>query len=241
LRDVWLSYEQDGTYALKGINLRIRQGERLGIIGLTGSGKTSLINLLLGFYKPTKGEILIGGRPLDTYSLASVRKAIGIVSQDVYIFSRPIRENLFASLDTQALPGDADRLVAGLFPEGTERAVAEHGLNLSEGEKQLIAIGRMITYNPRYVILDEATSRIDPFLEEKVKTIMEKNFSSATWLVIAHRISTMTEMDRIIVIHNGELVEEGKHAELLVKGGIYAHLYRIYSERSGYEETDAPL
>ena len=110
--------------------------------------------------------------------------------------------------------------------------VAEDGLNLSEGEKQLIAIGRVITYRPRYVILDEATSRIDRYLEEKVRQIVADEFASATWLVIAHRISTMAEMDRIIVIHDGELVEEGSHEQLLRKGGIYRNLYDIY-QRGG--------
>lgn len=236
LRDVWLSYDTDGSYALKGINLKIREGERIGIVGLTGSGKTSLINLLLGFYKPTRGEILIGGRPLDAYSLEALRRAFGIVSQDVHIFSRTLRENLFAA-EGEALPTDLDRLVSGFFPEGADKAISEDGLNLSEGEKQLIAIGRMIAYRPRYMILDEATSRIDPYLEEQVRAIMESQFSPATWLVIAHRISTMVEMDRIIVIHNGELTEEGKHQELLEKGGIYSHLYDIYVNGSAYDNS----
>jgi ABC-type multidrug transport system fused ATPase/permease subunit len=237
LRDVWLSYDGDDVYALKGVNLRIREGEKIGIVGLTGSGKTSLINLLLGFYRPTKGEIRIGDRPLADYSLAGIRKAFGIVSQDVFIFPRTIRENLFASADETLHPG-LDRLIQGFSQEGAGKVIAEDGLNLSEGEKQLIALGRMITYRPRYVILDEATSRIDRYLEAKVKDIMEDEFSSATWLVIAHRISTMAQMDRIIVIHNGELVEEGNHAQLLEKGGIYRHLYDIYQASGNHTSPE---
>ncbi len=231
LRDVWLSYGSDGLYALKGINLRIREGEKLGIVGLTGSGKTSLINLLLGFYLPSRGEVRIGGRPLAQYSLESIRKAFGVVSQDVYIFPRTIRENLF-SAGGEVHPR-IDRLIRAFSDEGADKLIAEEGRNLSEGEKQLIAIGRMIAYRPRYIILDEATSRIDRYLEEEVGGIIEDEFRAATRLVIAHRISTMVGMDRIIVIHNGELVEEGGHAELLEKKGVYHHLYDIYRSEGG--------
>jgi ATP-binding cassette subfamily B protein len=228
LRDVWLSYDRDDVYALRHINLKVKEGERIGIVGLTGSGKTSLINLLLGFYRPTKGEVFVGGRPLTDYSPDSIRRAFGIVSQDVYIFPRTIRENLFAP--GEALNPDLDRLIRGFSERGPEKVVAEEGQNLSEGEKQLIAIGRIIAYRPRYLILDEATSRIDRLLEARVRAIVEGEFRTATWLVIAHRISTMVEMDRIIVIHNGEVAEEGSHGDLLERRGIYHHLYDIYRE-----------
>jgi ABC-type multidrug transport system fused ATPase/permease subunit len=209
----------------------VKEGERIGIVGLTGSGKTSLINLLLGFYRPTRGEIYLGGRRLADYSLDGIRKAFGIVSQDVFIFPRTIRENLFAR--EGAIDPAVNRLMEGFLKEGgVQRMIAEDGLNLSEGEKQLIAIGRVIAYRPRYLILDEATSRVDRYLEEKVKTIMAEEFPRATWLVIAHRISTMAEMDRIIVIHDGEVTEEGSHEQLLEKGGIYRNLYDIY-QRGG--------
>ena len=231
LKDVWLSYDGSETYALKRVTLKVREGERIGIVGLTGSGKTSLINLLLGFYRPTKGEIYLGGRPLTDYSLEGIRKAFGIVSQDVFIFPRTVRENLFVG--ESAIDPAVDSLMEGFLKEGgLQKMIAEDGLNLSEGEKQLIAIGRVVGYRPRYLILDEATSRVDRYLEEKVKEIMTEEFSSATWLVIAHRISTMAEMDRIIVIHDGELAEEGSHGELLEKGGIYRNLYDIY-QRGG--------
>jgi len=231
LKDVWLSYDSSETYALKRVTLTVREGERIGIVGLTGSGKTSLINLLLGFYRPTRGEIYLGGRPLTDYSLEGIRKAFGIVSQDVFIFPRTVRENLFAG--EGAIDPAVERLMEGFLKEGGgQRMIAEDGLNLSEGEKQLIAIGRVIGYRPRYLILDEATSRVDRYIEEKVREVMAGEFSSSTWLVIAHRISTMAEMDRIIVIHDGELVEEGSHGELLEKGGIYRNLYDIY-QRGG--------
>ena len=231
LRDVWLSYDGNETYALKHVFLKVKEGERIGIVGLTGSGKTSLINLLLGFYHPTRGEIYLGGLPLADYSLDGIRKAFGIVSQDVFIFPRTIRENLFAG--EGAIDPAVSRLMEGFLREGgVQRMIAEDGLNLSEGEKQLIAISRVIAYRPRYLILDEATSRVDRYLEEKVKTIMAEEFPRATWLVIAHRISTMAEMDRIIVIHDGEVTEEGSHEQLLEKGGIYRNLYDIY-QRGG--------
>ena len=231
LKDVWLSYEQDDVYALKRINLTIREGERVGIIGLTGSGKTSLINLLLGFYKPTKGEIGIGGKPMERYSLESIRKAFGIVSQDVFIFPRSVRENLFID-DESSLPRELGFILKGFSSdEGLNKAIAEDGVNLSEGEKQLISIGRVMAYKPRYLILDEATSRIDPYLEGRIEEALNKNFSSTTWVVIAHSMAFMAEMDRIVVIHDGQLAEVGTHTQLLANGGIYNHLYTIYANR----------
>ncbi|HUJ88650.1 MAG TPA: ABC transporter ATP-binding protein [Syntrophorhabdales bacterium] len=230
LKDVWLSYEQDDLYALKRINLTIKEGERVGIIGLTGSGKTSLINLLLGFYKPSKGQIDIGGKPMECYSLGAIRKAFGIVSQDVFIFPRTVRENLFID-DENSLPKDLGLALKGFFEEGLNKAVAEDGVNLSEGEKQLISIGRVIAYKPRYLILDEATSRVDPYLEGRIKEALNKDFSSTTWITIAHSMATMAEMDRIFVIHDGQLAEVGTHAQLLANGGIYSHLYTIYANR----------
>lgn len=230
LKNVWLSYEQDDVYALKRINLTIKEGERVGIIGLTGSGKTSLINLLLGFYKPSKGQIDIGGKPMERYSLGAIRKAFGIVSQDVFIFPRTVRENLFID-DENSLPKELGLALKGFFEEGLNKAIAEDGVNLSEGEKQLISIGRVIAYKPRYLILDEATSRVDPYLEGRIKEALNKDFSSTTWITIAHSMATMAEMDRIFVIHDGQLAEVGTHAQLLANGGIYSHLYTIYANR----------
>jgi ATP-binding cassette, subfamily B, multidrug efflux pump len=237
LKDVWLSYEQDDVYALKRINLTIKEGERVGIVGLTGSGKTSLINLLLGFYKPSKGQIDIGGKPMERYSLGAIRKAFGIVSQDVFVFPRTVRENLFID-DESSLPEELELALKGFFDEGLNKAIAEDGVNLSEGEKQLISIGRVMAYKPRYLILDEATSRVDPYLEGRIKEALNKGFPSTTWIIIAHSMATMAEMDRIVVIHDGQLAESGTHAQLLANGGIYNHLYTIYAnrkDREGYE------
>ena len=235
LRDVWLSYDENETYALKGVTLTIREGERIGIVGLTGSGKTSLINLLLGFYRPTKGEVYLGGRPLTDYSLEGIRRAFGIVSQDVFIFPRTIKENLFADPGRRSI-----RPWAGSYrvsrEEGAAREIAEDGLNLSEGEKQLIAIGRVITYRPRYVILDEATSRIDRYLEEKVKGIMAEEFCSADVACHSAQVSTMAQMDRIIVIHDGELDEVGTHEQLSERGGTTA-ISTISTGGAGNYET----
>jgi len=232
-RDVWLSYDEDDVYALRHVNLRIREGERIGIVGLTGSGKTSLINLLLGFYKPTRGEILIGGKPMKEYTTESIRRGFGIVAQDVFIFPRSIRENLF--LDEETAVPESLAAVQTFFEEGLRKEVSEDGVNLSEGEKQLVSIGRVMTYRPRYLILDEATSRIDPYLEATIKEALQKDFPSTTWIIIAHSLATMAEMDRVVVIHDGALVEEGTHTQLLAAGGIYSHLYSINMSRKGYE------
>jgi ATP-binding cassette, subfamily B, multidrug efflux pump len=242
LKDVWLSYEQDDVYALKGVSLTIREGERIGIVGLTGSGKTSLINLLLGFYKPTKGGIYIGGKPMVDYALETIRKAFGIVSQDVFVFPRTVRENLFVDYEG-SLPEELGRVMKGFSEDGLNKAVAEDGVNLSEGEKQLISIGRVMAYKPRYLILDEATSRVDPYLEACIKQALDKDFASTTWIVIAHSMATMTEMDRIIVIHDGQLVETGTHTQLLASGGIYSHLYAIYAGRGArrQDQSEGPV
>lgn len=232
-RDVWLSYDEDAVYALKHVNLRIREGERIGIVGLTGSGKTSLINLLLGFYKPTRGEILVGGKPMEAYAIEAIRRAFGIVAQDVFVFPRSIRENLF--LDEETEVPESLAAVQTFFEEGLRKQVSEDGVNLSEGEKQLVSIGRVMTYRPRYLILDEATSRIDPYLEATIKETLQKDFSSTTWIIIAHSLAAMAEMDRVVVIHDGRLVEEGTHTQLLAAGGVYSHLYSINTGRKGYE------
>ena len=234
-RDDWLSYEQDDVYALKKVNLAIREGERIGIIGLTGSGKTSLINLLLRFYKPTMGDILIGGKSMSDYSIEGIRRAFGIVSQDVFIFPRTVKENLFVD-DESALPDDLRMTVQGFFEEGFNKTIAEDGVNLSEGEKQMVSFGRVIAYKPRYLILDEATSRVDPYLQALIKEALSKDFSSTTWIIIAHSMATMAEMDRVVVIHDGELAEEGTHEQLLANGGIYSHLYSIYRSGKGHED-----
>lgn len=235
LKDVWLSYEKDDVYALKGISLAIKEGERVGVVGLTGSGKTSLINLLLGFYKPTKGEISIGGKGMEHYSLGAIRKAFGIVSQDVFIFPRTIRENLFMAGE-EAPARELSPILNGFCGEDLHKTIAEDGVNLSEGEKQLISIGRVLAYKPRYLILDEATSRIDPYLEARVRQALNNDFPSATWIVIAHSMATMAEMDRIFVIHDGRIAESGTHGQLMDEGGIYSHLYSIYAGRHSAEK-----
>ena len=233
-RDVWLSYDGE-SFALEGINLTIREGEKVGIVGLTGSGKTSLINLLLGFYRPVRGEIRIGGRPIEEFSVDARRKAFGIVSQDIYIFPRTLRENLFLEDKDRPPEGLAD-IPGTLFQDGLEKVVSEDGLNLSEGEKQIISLGRLMTYNPPYIILDEATSRIDPFLEGKIRGVLENQFSSSTWIVIAHKLNQIPTLNKIIVIYEGKLVEQGSHDELLKENGFYSHLYTMHLKRSGYED-----
>ena len=232
-KDVWLSYD-DESFALKGINLTIGAGEKVGVVGLTGSGKTSLINLLLGFYRPSRGEIRIGGRGIEEYSPDVLRKAFGIVSQDVYVFPRTLEENLLLG-DNHSLPEELAPIAGGLFGRGLEKVVSEDGINFSEGEKQVISLGRLMTCRPSYIILDEATSKIDTCLERGISNILEGQFYSCTWIIIAHTLHSIQKLNRIIVIHEGQLVEEGSHEELLQRNGLYGHLFGITLERREYE------
>jgi ATP-binding cassette subfamily B protein len=172
---------------------------------------------------------------MNDHSVEGIRRAFGIVSQDVFIFPRTVKENLFVD-DERALPEDLRVTVAGFSEEGLDKIVAEDGANLSEGEKQLVSIGRVLAYKPRYLILDEATSRVDPYVQALIRQTVNRDFASLTWIIIAHSMATMAEMDRVVVIHDGELAEEGTHEQLLASGGIYSHLYSIYKSGKGHED-----
>ena len=231
--NVWLAYTAD-EWVLKDVSFKIKPGEKIALVGHTGSGKTSIVNLILGMYPYQKGHIRIDGKDLDQYSLADIRSNVGIVQQDVFIFSGNISENIALNNDKLSLEEivqvakyvNADKFISKLH-EGYTEPVMERGATLSTGQRQLIAFARVLAYNPSIFILDEATSNIDTETEILIQDALEKIIEKRTSIMIAHRLSTIQHVDRILVLHKGELVEEGSHFDLLDKKGLYYDLYRL--------------
>lgn len=232
-QNVWLAYNP-GEWVLKDISFKIKPGEKIALVGHTGSGKTSIVSLLLGFYPYQKGRILLDGKPLDSHALADIRSNIGIVQQDVFIFSGNIKENIALTNDDLtdeeilevATYVNADKFIQKL-PSKYEEPVMERGATLSTGQRQLLAFARVLAYDPSIFILDEATSNIDTETEILIQDALEKLIKDRTSIMIAHRLSTIQHVDRILVLHKGEIVEEGSHFDLLDKKGLYYDLYRL--------------
>jgi ATP-binding cassette subfamily B protein len=236
--NVWFAYNED-DYVLKDISFKINPGETVAIVGHTGAGKTSIINILTRFYDITKGEILIDGVNIDTINKRELRKHISIVLQDVFLFSGDIKTNI--NLDNKDISDEqikdaagivgADKFIDELSNKYNEE-VKERGATLSVGQKQLISFARALAYDPKILILDEATSSIDTETEHLIKKAIEKLLVGRTAIVIAHRLSTIQNSDKIIVLHKGEIRETGNHQELLAKKGIYYKLYQLqYKEQ----------
>ncbi len=232
-KNVWLKYGE-GDYVLKDISFTVKPGEKIALVGHTGSGKTSIISLLAGLYPYQKGSILIDGKPLESYSLNELRQNIGIVQQDVFLFSGTIRENIV--LNNESIPSDELEKVANYvnvhdfitsLPQKYDDPVMERGATFSVGQRQLIAFARVLAYNPSIFVLDEATSNIDTETEILIQDALKKLMKERTSIIIAHRLSTIQNVDRIIVLHNGEIREFGTHNELLDKKGLYYDLYRL--------------
>jgi len=234
-RDVTLHYDDNATPALKNFNLTIHGGETVALVGQSGSGKTSLVNLLPRFYHPTQGEIWVDGHNIENIRLSSLRDNIALVSQDVVLFNDTIAANI--AYGRKAAATEAEIIAAAeaahamefirQMPEGLATMVGENGVKLSGGQRQRLAIARAILKNAPILILDEATSALDTQSERHVQAALENLMQHRTTLVIAHRLSTVKKADRIVVMQKGEIVEIGNHDELLARDGIYAHLYRI--------------
>ena len=228
-----VSFEyNDGRPVLENINLEIKAGEMVAFVGPSGAGKTTLINLLPRFYDTTKGSISIDGVNIKDYTLSSLRSQIGTVQQDVFLFNGTIRENvLYGKLDTsdeeveRAIEAAKLKEVIEEFPEGLETPIGERGVKLSGGQKQRLSIARIFLKNPSILILDEATSALDTQTEQFIQNSFDELSKGRTTLVIAHRLATIKNVDRIIVVTPNGIVEQGTHKELLEKNGHYAELY----------------
>ncbi len=231
-RDVWFAYNP-GEWVLKGISLKIRPGERVALVGATGAGKTSIISLISRFYDVQKGAILIDGIDVRNVHQKDLRRHVGAVLQDPFIFSGTIASNIRLheeSISDERVRQAAEYVNASHFieklPHGYDEEVRERGAGLSVGQKQLLAFARAIAFNPEILlILDEATSSVDTETEVLIQDALNKLMLNRTSIVIAHRLSTIRNVDRIIVLHKGRIVEQGTHEELLNRQGMYRKLY----------------
>jgi len=235
-RDVWFSYNHTSSedYILKGISFHLKAGESAAIVGATGAGKTSIINLLGRFYDIQKGSILIDNIDIRDIDKKSLRRNIGIVLQDVFLFAGDIENNIrlgeegisIEKVYESAEIVNAHRFIERL-PKGYKEDVQERGSTLSLGQKQLISFARVLAFNPKILILDEATSSVDTETEILIREALRKLIKNRTSIIIAHRLSTIRYVDKIIVIHDGEIVEMGNHEELLKNNGMYHNLYQL--------------
>lgn len=230
---VWFAYNQ-ADYVLKGIDVSIRPGETVALVGATGAGKTSFVNLLTRFYEINRGKILVDGVDVRDYDLTSLRQHIGLVLQDVFLFSASVRYNISLGdpAVTDAMIWHAAELVGARrfierLPGQLDYNVMERGATLSVGQRQLLSFIRAMVYNPRILILDEATSSVDSETEEMIQVAIELMMRNRTAIVIAHRLSTIKKADKIIVLDRGEVKESGRHEELLEKNGYYGRLHKM--------------
>lgn len=257
-RDVWFAYAETGDlptagsrrsepmdaqalagdgrddWVLCGLTFRIAYGERVAVVGATGAGKSTLARLLTRTYDVQRGAILVDGADVREWDLGALRRHVGLVLQDVVVFTGTVAENItlgdpgIAGTEVEAAARRAhiDVFIRSL-PRQYEEAIRERGANLSHGQRQLLAVARALVYNPPVLVLDEATSSVDPDTELLVRDALDRLLSGRTSVVIAHRFSTIQRADRVLVLHRGRLREDGSHAELLRQGGIYAMLYEL--------------
>jgi len=219
---------------LKDINLTVARGEKVALVGETGSGKTSIVSLIMKFYEPQAGRILIDGVDLRTIENHGLRRQVGFVPQEVILFPGTVLDNLrlFDETVPEAKVHDAarrarihDKILQ--FPQGYATNLIERGVNLSLGERQLLAFARALVFDPEILILDEATSSVDPHTEHLIQEGLEELLKGRTAIIIAHRLATIQMVDRIVVVHKGRIVQQGNHGELVAQDGYYRRLYRL--------------
>jgi ATP-binding cassette subfamily B multidrug efflux pump len=249
-RNVWFSYKTSGKisdedWVLRDISFHVAPGQTIAIVGHTGAGKTTLISLLLRFYEIQRGEILLDGVDIRKLDLQELRQHFGIVLQDPFLFTGSIDENVrlgTPSITREGVESALEEIGLGNFmqalPEGVDTQVSERGSTLSVGQRQLISFARALAHNPRFLILDEATSSVDTKTELQIREALDRLLSGRTAVVIAHRLSTIQHAHRILVFHKGRLREQGAHQELLAQRGIY---YRLYQLQYKEQELGPPL
>ena len=232
-KDVWFAYN-DEEYVLKNISFKINSGESVGFVGSTGSGKTSIINLINRFYDFQKGTILVDRNDIKDYNLSSLRSNLGMVSQDVFLFSDSIYNNITLFNDSikedevwNAIKKVGAEKFINKLPNGLQFDVKERGISLSVGQRQLISCIRIMLYDPKIILLDEATSSIDSESETMIQKAISEILKNRTSIVVAHRLSTIKEVDKIVVIDSGEIKEIGNHKDLIQSNGFYKKLYEM--------------
>ncbi len=239
-RNVWFAYS-DEEWVLKNVSFKIKPGETVAFVGHTGAGKTTIINLLSRFYDIQKGEILVDGINIKDVTLSDLRKNIAVVLQDVFLFSGDIKGNInlgnenisLEQIKNAATVVGVDKFIESL-PNKYDEEVKERGATLSVGQKQLLSFARALAFDPKILVLDEATSSVDTETEILIQSAIQKLLTGRTAIVIAHRLSTIQSADNIIVMHKGEIREQGNHQELLAHAGIYFKLYQLQ-----YKEQEA--
>jgi ATP-binding cassette subfamily B protein len=236
---VWFRYTADGPWVLKDISFTAPPGRTVALVGHTGAGKTTIVNLLLRFYDPERGRITVDGVDIRALATADLRSAIGFVQQDLFLFTGDILHNLAlgAPISREAVRRAAERVGADRFitrlPSGYEHRLGERGRSLSVGERQLLSFARALALDPRILVLDEATSSVDAEAEAQIQRAIAELMAGRTCLVVAHRLSTILHADEILVMHHGEIRERGSHRDLLAAGGLYERLYQL--QLSGQE------
>jgi ATP-binding cassette subfamily B protein len=244
--DVWFSYgtaggggaegagdAQDPDWVLRGVSFVVRPGETVALVGHTGAGKTTVVNLLMRFYDPQRGRILVNGTDVRDLSLDELRSQIAYVQQDIFLFAGDVLGNIRLSnplTDEQVVEAaarvGADRVIRRL-PGGYAQELGERGASISVGERQLLAFARAIAADPALLILDEATSAVDSEVEAEIQRALAILMRGRTTIAVAHRLSTIVSADEILVMHHGRVRERGTHRELLAAGGLYERLYRL--------------
>ncbi len=233
-RDVWFAYDAE-QWVLRACSFRVAHGEQVALVGPTGEGKTTIVRLMTRAYDVTRGQVLVEGRDVREWDLTELRRHVGLVPQETFLWSGTVEANLTLGRDghvsaaevAQAVvAANAGRLIETL-PGGLAADLRERGVNLSQGQRQLLAIARALIYNPRVLALDEATSSVDPEAEALIRAGMARLTEGRTSVIIAHRLSTIQKADRILVLHRGAVRESGRHGELVAKGGLYARLYEL--------------
>ena len=227
---------------IKDFSTKVTEGQKIAIVGPTGAGKTTLIKLLMRFYDVNEGAILVDGYNVKDFNRGELRQMFGMVLQDTWLFNGSIRENIrYGKLDATdeeiveaAKAAHADHFIQTL-PDGYDMELNEEASNVSQGQKQLLTIARAILADPKILILDEATSSVDTRTEIQIQKAMDNLMKGRTSFIIAHRLSTIRDADRILVLKDGDIVEQGTHEELLAKGGFYAELYNSQFENGSAE------